>query len=68
MKVYAPYRKFKYGTISFSEQSKDCSAAEVKMIKTIPLSVGEFKDSKGNLLNKSAPIKKVKKSAKKSKK
>jgi len=68
MKVVAPYRKFKYGHISFPEKVRECSSDEIKVIKSIPPAMGEFKDSKGNVLNASKEVKKIKKSKKKSKK
>ncbi len=65
MRYYAPYRNFRYKTLCFNLGFIETSNENtIKLIKKIPISLGEIKDISGTVVNKSPKPKKSKKTTK----
>lgn len=64
-KIYAPYRKFRYGNFYFPLGYRLCTDEELKILKKVPLNTGELKCTDGSILNQ--PKKKEARDVRKSK-
>lgn len=61
MKFIAPYRNFRYKTLCFNLGFIETSDEKtIKLIKKIPVSLGEIKDPSGNIVNQPSKPKKTK--------
>jgi len=64
MKVYAPYKNFRFKHIGFPLGSRYCNDEEIKILKKVPLKLAELKLDNGAILNKPKPKKSKSKSKK----
>jgi len=67
IKVFAPYQQFKFKYLWFSRGWRMCNQRDIKLLRTVPYSMGEIKTQDGEVLNPAPkkPKKTVKKAAKK---
>ena len=57
MKIYAPYKKFRWGIFYFPLGYRYTTKKELKELKKCPIELGELKNGQGKVINKPKPEK-----------